>query len=31
VVTPAIFYYDKVASNEGVNGYNCDLQFDVAK
>ena len=22
-------YYDKVASNEGVNGYNCDLQFDV--
>jgi hypothetical protein len=24
-------YYDKVASNEGVNGYNCDLQFDVAK
>jgi hypothetical protein len=24
-------YYDKVASNEGVNGYDCDLQFDVAK
>jgi len=24
-------FYDKVASNEGVNGYNCDLQFDVAK
>lgn len=23
--------YDKVASNEGVDGYNCDLQFDVAK